>query len=149
MSDPTFSHLSFCELGFYNEIPRRFWIKEENHSLSVQKNILTNEFEVIKKYDREIPKIVFFKDMKGILKSINQEEELNIFNLFPKILRGGNLQEFMKNCLSVVYKTKDLWEAISKAEEIRAIYYKNEGQKSKYKRCLHHEPALAPLCLLK
>ena len=115
----------------------------------MQKNIITNEFEVIKKYNIAIPRNIFAKDAKEILQIINQGEELKASEIIAKLLRGRHTQEFLQNCSNVVYKTKILWEAIRKAEEIRNLYYKNYAQSYKFKKCLHREPAIAPKCLLK
>ena len=114
----------------------------------MQKNVITNEFEVIKKYKRDIPRNIVSKDIKEFLQNVDQEEELNPLDMLVKVLMGDTMQEFMQNCLNVVYETKNLWEAIRKAEEIRDLYYKNNVLGVKFKKCLHHEPALAPLCLL-
>lgn len=149
-SDPVFQHLSFKELYFYREIPRRFRIRGENHSLSVQKNIVTNEFEVIKKYDkRKIPKNAVSKHIRKAIKEIQQGDGLTPNQIYSKLFKEENHQEFMQSCLDVVFKDGDLWKAVRKAEEIRNVYYKNDSKKVQFKKCLHHEPVLAPFCLLK
>ena len=132
-SDAIYPHLSLKELCFYNEIPKKFLNTEEDHCLVVQKNLNSNKYEVIKKYNkREIRKDSRIKDSKN-------RSDLNAF--------FARLNQLLEDSLKVVYESKDLWKAVKKANEIYMSYYGRKIQ-TLYTPCLHREPSVAPFCVI-
>ena len=135
-------HSSRKHLGFYDSIPKKFRKKEEDHSLYVHKNLNTNEFEIVKRYNREIPKL----SIDDIDQSISQEFLKNPIQTF---LGTDKFKQFMLNTEEVIYKTKDLWDSVKKAKEIFKNYYKDIPLNIQYTPCLHHNSSIAPYCIIK
>lgn len=73
--DPSNQNYSMKEPDFYQWIPPRFQKKEENHRLSLRKNLITNEYELYKYYHRSKRKIIVFKS-KDLRETIDKSNEI-------------------------------------------------------------------------
>ena len=118
LADPGYS---LMEVDFYAWIPRRFWVVEPNHRLSLRKNLKTGEYELYKLYYQG-----------GVLGRI-------------KVPLGGQVRYRDDGLEVVVFRSKNLQEVLDKAFELRRMYHP-DAEWERDLECTHEYPRRSRFC---